>query len=166
MKHLLFLFLLFTLIGCDPASNAETSEDQAPSTKPNVVLLVGDDQGYPYFGFMGADYVQTPNMDALAASGYLFTEGYVPQNHCRPSLQALITGTLPVDYGNQVEELISKQQIPDSAKVDFRFHAMQYFNTLPRILAKHGYQSFQGGKWWEFNYQNGGFDTGMTTGWT
>ena len=52
---------------------------------PNIVLIIGDDQGAPYFGFMGADYVQTPNMDTLAKSGTLFINGYVPDNHCRPS---------------------------------------------------------------------------------
>jgi len=44
--------------------------------------------------------------------------------------------------------------------------AMQYFETLPTHLKEKGYLSFQGGKWWEFNYQNGGFTHGMTTGWT
>lgn len=43
---------------------------------------------------------------------------------------------------------------------------MQYFETLPKILSQYGYTSFQGGKWWEYNFSNGGFDQGMTTGWT
>lgn len=142
---------------------------------PNIILLVGDDQGYPYFGFMGADYVQTPHMDALAASGTLFTEGYVPQNHCRPSLQTLMTGTLPINYEQDVNELIKREikkqnrsipvQDQDQWVANFRHHAMKHFETLPRILKKKGYTSFQGGKWWEFNYQNGGFDEGMTKGW-
>ena len=86
------LFGLFFFSGCSP---------QAPKVnadRPNIILLIGDDQGYPYFGFMGADYVHTPNMDALAASGTLFTNGYVSDNHCRPSLQTLLTGKLPIDY--------------------------------------------------------------------
>ena len=33
---------------------------------PNIVLLIGDDHGYPYFGFMGDETVITPSMDALA----------------------------------------------------------------------------------------------------
>ena len=147
--------------------NEPKTNDIAQETfeKPNIILLVGDDQGYPYFGFMGADYVQTPNMDALAASGTLFTEGYVPQNHCRPSLQTLMTGTLPINYDQSVDKLVLEQQIPEDSVVGFKHHAMRYFETLPRLLAKEGYKSFQGGKWWEFNYQNGGFDEGMTKGW-
>jgi len=37
-------------------------------------------------------------------------------------------------------------------------------NTLPKMLKEKGYLSFQTGKWWLGNYQNGGFDEGMTHG--
>ena len=43
---------------------------------------------------------------------------------------------------------------------------MRHFLTIPKILKEKGYKSYQGGKWWEFHYENGGFDDGMTTGWT
>lgn len=161
MKKLTLILLTTLLVfACKSESKQEVSKEL-----PNIILLVGDDQGYPYFGFMGADYVETPNMDKLAASGTLFTEGYVPQNHCRPSLQTLMTGTLPTDYDLDVEEIIKEKSIPQDSVVEFKHHVMKYFETLPRILKKHGYTSFQGGKWWEFNYQNGGFDEGMTKGW-
>lgn len=158
-----FLSIIFTIILVTACNQDKTQENK--KELPNIILLVGDDQGYPYFGFMGADYVQTPNMDKLAASGTLFTNGYVPQNHCRPSLQTLMTGTLPIEYNIQVDELIKEKSIQKDSIVSFKHHAMKYFNTLPRILSKQGYKSFQGGKWWEFNYHNGGFDEGMTKGW-
>ena len=91
MRKLIVSFIVFFMISCK-------------TEKPNVILLIGDDQGYPYFGFMGANYVQTPNMDKLASSGTLFTEGYVSDNHCRPSLQTLLTGTLPVEYYNTAKK--------------------------------------------------------------
>ena len=68
----LILFGLFFL-GCRP-------KPKANADRPNIILLIGDDQGYPYFGFMGADYVHTPNMDALAASGTLFATGSFRQS--------------------------------------------------------------------------------------
>ena len=160
MKNLLYtLSLLFIISSC------KQKENHPPKELPNIILLVGDDQGYPYFGFMGADYVQTPHMDSLAASGTLFTEGYVPQNHCRPSLQTLMTGTLPIMYDQEVSRLIEEMNVSEDSIVNFKHHAMKYFNTLPKLLSSKGYKSFQGGKWWEFNFQNGGFDEGMTTGW-
>ncbi|MEO1031278.1 MAG: sulfatase-like hydrolase/transferase [Bacteroidota bacterium] len=164
MRCFIALLLSIAIVSCK-SETKEKGTTEVTTEKPNIILLVGDDQGYPYFGFMGADYVQTPNMDALAASGTLFTEGYVPQNHCRPSLQTLMTGTLPINYDQSVEQLIQEKQIPEDSVVGFKHHAMRHFETLPRLLAKQGYKSFQGGKWWEFNYQNGGFDEGMTKGW-
>ncbi|WP_422105187.1 sulfatase [Winogradskyella sp.] len=164
MRCFIVLLLSIAIVSCK-SETKEKGTREVTTEKPNIILLVGDDQGYPYFGFMGADYVQTPNMDALAASGTLFTEGYVPQNHCRPSLQTLMTGTLPINYDQSVEQLIQEKQIPKDSIVGFKHHAMRHFETLPRLLAKQGYKSFQGGKWWEFNYQNGGFDEGMTKGW-
>ncbi len=169
--------IIFFLFSCN---NAPTEKKEASPTEkeqlPNILMLVGDDQGYPYFGFMGADYIHTPNMDKLAANGVLFTNGYVSDNHCRPSLQTLLTGMLPIDFSKKnfalMDEEIKRKNIPEDSvqafkqKFDQRALGFSKFNTLPKILAKKGYVSFQGGKWWEFNYQNGGFTHGMTKGWT
>lgn len=157
--------------------SCRTVQDAAlPSSPPNIILLIGDDQGYPYFGFMGADYVHTPNMDSLAGSGTLFTDGYVSDNHCRPSLQTLLTGILPIDYHVKSEDffqqMANEKQIPKDSltkfrqQFDMRAEALPHFETLPSLLAEKGYVSFQGGKWWEFTYENGGFTHGMTKGWT
>lgn len=172
------IFLLFTLFFLSCNSGAENTA-QLPTEKealPNIIMLVGDDQGYPYFGFMGADYVHTPNMDTLAANGVLFTDGYVSDNHCRPSLQTLLTGILPIDYQKRnfalMDAEMERRKIPEDSvdifKREFDIKAMgfSHFNTLPKMLKAKGYASFQGGKWWEFNYQNGGFTHGMTKGWT
>ena len=161
MIHLLKIFLttlLIILFSC--VSNKR-------SDLPNIILIIGDDHGYPYFGFMGADYVKTPNMDQLASSGAVFKNGYVPDNHCRPSLATLVTGMLPIEYNREVEQMILDKAIVDeNQKMEFRHNAMKHFLTLPKILKRKNYNSFQGGKWWEFHYENGGFDYGMTTGWT
>ncbi|MEM9686640.1 MAG: sulfatase-like hydrolase/transferase [Bacteroidota bacterium] len=171
MKKWIWICCIAAVFSCKNKPNA--TENSTVEKLPNIVLLIGDDQGYPYFGFMGADYVYTPNMDALAESGTVFTNGYVPENHCRPSLQTLMTGTLPIDYENEVLRLLATEKNKNMPEAEgekwernFRFHAMKYFETLPKFLAKKGVISFQGGKWWEFNYENGGFSEGMTTGWT
>ena len=176
MNRIIVLFAIgFFIISCN--SGEENAMDASTKEElPNIIFLVGDDQGYPYFGFMGADYVQTPNMDSLAASGILFTDGYVSDNHCRPSLQTLLTGILPIDFSIEnfalMDQAIAEQNIPEDStqafKENFDKRALGFssFNTLPKMLAEKGYVSFQGGKWWEFDYQNGGFTHGMTKGWT
>ena len=163
LKFIKCLFLkiicILTLFSCNSTN--------INSSLPNIVLIIGDDHGYPYFGFMGSEYVKTPNMDQLASNGTVFRNGYVPDNHCRPSLATLVTGILPINHRMEVEKMILKNGIAnDSEKIEFSHHAMKYFITLPKLLKKKKYTSFQGGKWWEFHYENGGFDRGMATGWT
>ena len=46
--------------------------------QPNVLIILGDDQAWGDFGFMGNEVIQTPNLDRLAAEGLTFTRGYVP----------------------------------------------------------------------------------------
>ena len=160
------ILISFIFFGCD----------QNKIDKPNVILIIGDDHGYPYFGFMGSQIVSTPNMDMLAESGALFTNGYVPDNHCRPALQALITGIDPYDYIKQrdyLKDSLKEEQVyldMDNASKkewenNFNYHAMKYFNTIPKVLRKEGYKSFQSGKWWEYHFEYGGFNEGMTKGW-
>ena len=153
MKHLLCLLGVgIIILSCKNDAKIESTDK---NSRPNIVLLIGDDQGYPYFGFMGADYVYTPNMDKLAKSGTVFTQGYVPDNHCRPSLQTLMTSTLPTDHNKQVEEMLTNELAKMKFENDlarktyekeYRHHAMKHFRTLPKILSDLGYKSFQGGK--------------------
>ena len=170
--HLLHIIpLTFVLIIC--SCNHQNAKQNA---KPNVILIIGDDHGYPYFGFMGSEIVKTPHMDTLANSGVLFTNGYVPDNHCRPALQSLVTGILPYNYNQKRDSLKQEKKSEDfylkmnaKSKDDwesnFDYHALQYFQTMPKELSKLGYKSFQSGKWWEYHYKYGGFTHGMTSGW-
>ena len=47
------------------------------------MLLVGDDQGYPDFGFMGNEIIETPNLDRLASEGTVFNQAHSTSNVCR-----------------------------------------------------------------------------------
>ena len=144
---------------------------------PNIVLLIGDDHGYPYFGFMGDDNVVTPTMDAIAAGGVTFSNAHVTVPYCRPSLRTMITGLYPVQYQQRlnahVEERI--EQSPEFAGLSEaeqrtwvsveKANGMRIFDTLPKLLKQQGYVSWQGGKWWENGYSTAYFDEGMTDGW-
>ena len=67
--------------------------------RPNVVMILADDQAYRDFGFMGNDLVHTPNIDRLAAESARYPNGYVPMSVCRPSLATLLTGLYPHQHG-------------------------------------------------------------------
>ncbi|MEM7110176.1 MAG: sulfatase-like hydrolase/transferase [Bacteroidota bacterium] len=167
---------VFVVISCNPFKRPEESRNAVKEVTPNIVLIVADDLGYPYTGFMGDTIVQTPHLDALANIGTVFTSGMVTESHCAPSLRTLITGLHAQEFDVRQaeyreanrERLTAGMSAEDSIiwEQDFQWRSMRYFETLPKYLKQKGYTSFQGGKWWEFSFENGGFTEGMSTGWT
>ena len=69
--------------------------------RPNILLIVGDDMGYADVGFQGCKDIPTPNLDALAASGVRFTNGYVSGPYCSPSRAGLMTGRYQTRFGHE-----------------------------------------------------------------
>lgn len=69
--------------------------------RPNILLIVGDDMGYADVGFHGCKDIPTPNLDALAASGVRFTNGYVSGPYCSPSRAGLMTGRYQTRFGHE-----------------------------------------------------------------
>lgn len=60
-------------------------------TRPNVLLIISDDQGYGDFGFNGNKLVQTPNLDRLASESAIF-RNFAVAAACSPTRAALYTG--------------------------------------------------------------------------
>ncbi len=73
----------------------------ATPTKPNILLIVGDDMGYADVGFHGCKDIPTPHLDALAASGVRFTNGYVSGPYCSPTRAGLLTGRYQQRFGHE-----------------------------------------------------------------
>ncbi len=71
----------------------------APAGRPNIVFIVADDLGYGELGSYGGREIPTPHLDALAAGGVRFTQGYVTASFCAPSRAALLTGKQQTRYG-------------------------------------------------------------------
>ncbi len=60
--------------------------------KPNVLVILLDDAGYNDFGFKGCKDLQTPNIDALAADGIVFSDGHTSASVSGPSRAGLLSG--------------------------------------------------------------------------
>ncbi|MEQ1840647.1 MAG: sulfatase [Verrucomicrobiales bacterium] len=69
------------------------------SSKPNIVLIFTDDQGYGDLGSFGSTTIRTPNLDQLAKEGRKFTSFMVASSVCSPSRSALLTGCYPKRVG-------------------------------------------------------------------
>ena len=78
-----------------------SAADGQQRSKPNILLIVGDDMGYSDVGFHGCKDIPTPNLDALAASGVRFTNGYVSGPYCSPTRAGLMTGRYQTRFGHE-----------------------------------------------------------------
>jgi arylsulfatase A-like enzyme len=166
MKFLLTLLAVLSIA---------TLQGESP---PNVVMIVSDDHHWSDYGFMGHAHIKTPHLDKLASQSLLFTRGYVPSSLCCPSLATMISGLYPHQNfitSNDPPEQAQKGEGRGKARKGRDNAAFQQgrevFNkhmdrlaTLPRLLGKQGYVSFQTGKWWQGDFTRGGFTHGMTKG--
>jgi arylsulfatase A-like enzyme len=70
-------------------------------SRPNILLIVTDQHRSDHTGFGGNTVVQTPNLDALAARGTVFTEAFVSNPICMPNRSTMITGRMPSAHGTR-----------------------------------------------------------------
>lgn len=140
------------------AARGQPGVQEQPSVpeRPNVVLIIADDQRWDDFSFMGHPVVQTPHIDRLARESATFVNGYVPSALCRPSLATIATGRYPHQHGITGND--PPEGVPRARMLRFIARA----ESLPRVLRQVGYKSLQTGKWWEGHYGMGGFTHGMT----
>jgi arylsulfatase A-like enzyme len=81
------------LTACSPAPSTSPAPAAAPE-KQNVLFIIVDDLK-PLLGAYGADQIISPNIDALAASGTLFTNAHAQQAICAASRMSFMTGMRP-----------------------------------------------------------------------
>ncbi len=103
--------------------------------RPNVLLILTDDQGYHDLSCQGAEDFATPHIDALAASGVRFTAGYVTAPQCGPSRAGLLTGMHQSRFG-----------CTDNNN-DFGLPPADVVQVLPEQLKSLGYTTGMVGKW-------------------
>ena len=135
--------------------------------RPNVLLILSDDQAWTDYSFMGHPVIQTPHLDQLAARSATFRRGYTPTPLCRPSLMTMITGLYPHQHGVTGNDPKPDRTLSDAeyaARREQLISCVDQHPTIPKLLGEHGYLSMQSGKWWEGSYLRGGFTHGMTRG--
>jgi arylsulfatase A-like enzyme len=91
-----------------PALAAPTV-DKAMAGKPNIILILTDDQGWsqtsglmdPRVKESRSGYLETPNMVRLANQGMRFTSGYSPAPLCTPTRRSILCGTTAARSGSE-----------------------------------------------------------------
>lgn len=128
-----------------------------PRRRPNIVLLFADDLGYGELGFQGNTEIPTPHLDAIAASGVRFTQGYATAPFCCPSRAGLMTGRYQTRYGHEMNAV-------GRTNLDPRVGLPINERTMADHLKDAGYATGLIGKWHlgagdpRFHPQRRGFD--------
>jgi arylsulfatase A-like enzyme len=100
--------------------------------RPNVVLLMSDDQGFGDVGYNGHEHLRTPHLDAMAGAGLRFDRFYAAAPLCSPTRGSCLTGRHPFRYGifeANVGRLPARER------------------TLAELLGDAGYTTGHFGKW-------------------
>ncbi|MBM4029716.1 MAG: N-acetylgalactosamine-6-sulfatase, partial [Planctomycetes bacterium] len=116
---------------CAAAGQIRAQTASQGRSKPNIVLLLADDQGYGETGYHGHPHVKTPVLDEMAAHGLQLDRFYAAAPVCSPTRTAMLTGRHPnrsgvfaPDYSTRPEEI-----------------------TIAQILKDAGYRTGHFGKW-------------------
>ncbi|NBS33374.1 MAG: hypothetical protein EBS83_11390, partial [Planctomycetia bacterium] len=64
----------------------------AASSRPHIVLVMADDQGWGQTGYYGHPFLKTPNLDEMARRGLRFDRFYAGGPVCSPTRATVLTG--------------------------------------------------------------------------
>lgn len=135
------IFLILTItIAC--SENAQKKEQRTVKKRPNILLVISDDQSWPHVSAYGDRAILTPAFDRLASEGILFNNAFAASPGCSPSRAALLTG-------------LNCWQLKDAGTHGSGFPSE--FEVLPDLLEAAGYAvGFSGKGWGPGNYKVSG----------
>tara|TARA_R110002126_G_scaffold291782_1_gene458022 strand:- start:42784 stop:44169 length:1386 start_codon:yes stop_codon:yes gene_type:complete len=130
-KISLFLFIIHVFIACG---------QQKITKKPNIIVILTDDQGWADVGFNGATDIPTQNLDRIASQGVVFTNGYVSHPYCSPSRAGLLTGRYQARFGHDCN-------MPYEGENDASIGTPLSEKMISEALKEQGYRTSAIGKW-------------------
>jgi arylsulfatase A-like enzyme len=155
LLHLSAICLLLSLFGA-----AMPAQSQSESDRPNFLVVYGEGSGWVSTSVQmdegdplsKSDYIETPNLERMAADGVVFSRGYAPSPRCTPSRAGLYTGISPaklhmtyttsdgLESRNQPENMRIVPPAPITELPTER-------TTYAEILQQTGYGTAHFGKW-------------------
>lgn len=144
-RLIIFLIWLLSLISCDRYKTKNND-------RPNIIIILTDDQGYQDLGCFGSPDIKTPNLDKMAQNGIRLTNFYAAQAVCSASRAGLLTGCYPNRIGVHGAFMPNSNQGLSLSET-----------TIADMLKANGYKTAIFGKWHlgdnpRFMPNNQGFD--------
>ena len=157
-KLMLRLYLLCVLLFVLSFSSYVVGK---PKEKPNIILILTDDQGYGDVGVYGHTDIRTPHLDRMARNGIKFTDFYMASSVCTPSRAALLTGSYPTRVG--LPHVLFPNNMPRGQRNGLAVGLNPNEITIAELLQSNGYKTALVGKWHlgdvpEFMPYSHGFD--------
>jgi len=129
----LFFICIALLVSCKENKPEQKPKAQDKLQKPNIVLIMADDQGWGDLSIHGNTNINTPNIDALATNGTTF-ENFFVQPVCSPTRAELLTGRYSGRLG-----------VYRTSAGGERMNLGE--TTIAEILREAGYRTAAYGKW-------------------
>jgi arylsulfatase A-like enzyme len=111
--------------------------------KPNLLFLFTDEQRQDTMRAYGNPCIRTPNLDALAEQGVVFTQAYVSQPVCTPSRATIMTGLYPHTCGCTANNVPLDEKVPTIAELfadrGYRFAYLGKWHLGDEVFAQHGF---------------------------
>ncbi|MBL7152174.1 MAG: sulfatase-like hydrolase/transferase [Phycisphaerae bacterium] len=130
-----------------------------PNDKPNIVFFLADDLGWRDTSLYGSTFYETPNIDALAKRGMMFTNAYAANPLCSPTRASILTGQYPARIGItspacHLQQVVLDKSLQDKASPRSKWlvansltRLKRTFHTLAEALIDVGYITGHFGKW-------------------
>jgi len=131
----------------------------AGTKKPNVLMIIVDNQWAGALGCYGNTEHRTPNLDLLARQGMRFSRGHCTSGLCSPTRASILTGLMPSQHG------VHQPFNDDLSYLPEEWIAVREFPTIPVMLKDRGYRTAHIGKWHlgQFKEPKLGFEHWVTT---
>ena len=136
------------------AGALDRAAQKKDSKRPNVIFILMDDAGYGDFGCYGQQKIETPNIDALAQAGIVFTDMYAGAPVSAPSRCTLMTG---LHSGHaQIrsnDELLDRGDVwklramIDNPELEGQYPMAAGTTTIASVMQDAGYKTSMIGKW-------------------
>ncbi|MCG8697942.1 MAG: sulfatase-like hydrolase/transferase, partial [Bacteroidales bacterium] len=144
--------LIFTIVLATIGISCSNTEQE--TSAPNIIYILADDLGYGELGCYGQEKIETPNLDAMAEEGLLFTQHYSGAPVCAPSRCVLLTGKhmghaeiRGNDEWGERGDVWNFEKMMNDSTLEGQRPISEATVTIAELLKQKGYKTGVVGKW-------------------